>query len=83
MFENFYSPAEIAEMFKAGKNLCSQAPKEERKIFSSKDPECSQVSVHVTDLINVHHCAIFHFRTVINILSNLETKFDTSSKPEL
>lgn len=44
VFENFYSPVEIAEMLKAGKNLYSQAPKEERKIFSSKDPESSQVN---------------------------------------
>lgn len=29
-------------MLEAGKALCSQAPKEDRKIFSTTDPESSQ-----------------------------------------
>lgn len=52
MFENFYSPEEVAEMLKAGRNLCSQAPKEERKIFSTTDPECSQVLINDHKIIS-------------------------------
>jgi len=42
VFDDFYSPAEVAEMHKAGRALCFQAPKEDRKIFSTTDPESSQ-----------------------------------------
>lgn len=45
VFEDFYSEEEVDEMLKAGKALCSQAPKEERKVFSSTDAESSQVRV--------------------------------------
>jgi len=45
VFEDFFSEEEVEEMLKAGKALCSQAPKEERKVFSSTDAESSQVRV--------------------------------------
>lgn len=45
VFDDFFSPAEVAEMLKAGRHLCAQAPKEDRKIFSTTDPESSQVGV--------------------------------------
>jgi hypothetical protein len=47
VFDDFYSPAEVAEMLKAGRHLCAQAPKEDRKIFSTTDPETSQVGVQI------------------------------------
>ena len=45
VFDDFYSPVEVAEMLRAGRHLCAQAPKEDRKVFSTTDPESSQVGV--------------------------------------
>jgi len=57
VLEDFYSPDEISEMLKAGRSLCSQAPKDERKVFSTTESEGSQVGVaqarRVIDIINI------------------------------
>lgn len=50
MLEDFYSPEEVDEMLRAGRGLCAQAPKEERKVFSTTDPELSQVSKNLSDI---------------------------------
>ncbi|CRL07151.1 CLUMA_CG020144, isoform A [Clunio marinus] len=42
VLEDFYSSEEVAEMLTAGRNLCFEAPKEERKVFSTTSPESSQ-----------------------------------------
>lgn len=85
VFDDFYSPAEIAEMLKAGRALCHQAPKEDRKIFSTTDPETSQVRVRIEFYMIAKYKQNFSFifRIVTNILSSLATKFATFSRLEL
>lgn len=45
VFEDFFNLDEVAEMHKAGRHLCNQAPKEDRKVFSTTESEGSQVGV--------------------------------------
>lgn len=54
MIEDFFSEAEVAEMLGAGKAMCFDAPKEQRKVFSTTDPSTSQVinTIHHNQLKN-------------------------------
>lgn len=79
-FEDFYSPEEVNEMLKAGKAMCSQAPKEDRKIFSTTDAESSQVSSDL-QLIRVDKKRVFvNSRIAKSISSSQAIKFATSSR---
>lgn len=46
MFEDLFAPCEVDEMLRAAKALSSEAPKEDRVMFSGTDAESSQVGVH-------------------------------------
>lgn len=43
VLDDFYSEDEIDEMLNAGRDFCSQAPKEERRVFSAVDSSTAQV----------------------------------------
>lgn len=80
-FEDFYSSEEIDEMLKAGKAMCSQAPKEDRKIFSTTDPESSQVCSDL-QFIRVDKKHVFvNFRIAKSISSSRAIKSAIFSKP--
>lgn len=84
VFDDFFSPVEIAEMLKAGRALCHQAPKEDRKVFSTTDPETSQVIFIIyDDQSRETNFFLFIFRIATNISSIQATKFAISSKLEL
>lgn len=53
MIENFFSEAEVDEMLGAGKAMCFDAPKEQRKVFSTTDPSTSQVINAINKLIRI------------------------------
>lgn len=61
VFDDFFTPAEVAEMLKAGRHLCAQAPKEERKIFSTTDSESTQVGVWVQNKVKLDFTFFYVF----------------------
>jgi hypothetical protein len=90
VFEDFFTPEEVAEMHKAGRHLCVQAPKEDRKVFSGVDQSENQVGVDIMfshifleQRSKVVNDLNFIFRVVRNISSNRVTRFVISSRKVL
>lgn len=82
MIEDFFSEDEVAEMLGAGKAMCFDAPKEQRKVFSTTDPSTSQVidTINILIKISLIMLSIYIFRIKKRILLNRVTKSVISLK---
>ena len=80
MIEDFFSAAEVAEMLGAGKAMCFDAPKEQRKVFSTTDPSTSQVINGINYILIILFNINYIFRIKKLILLSLVTRCVISLK---